>query len=135
MGRAYVFAGIMWCLVWNQARAADDVRTILAQAHAAPSLSLQVTSTKIAPALFSPGEALEITLTPDSATRFRAFTTKAVGKVSELSINGKVVAQPRISSPIVEGRVTLTGMLSSELRALAEQLSAPGALIVVRVLP
>ena len=134
MKRIYIFAAVLCCAFRSPARSAEDHQPIIL-AQTMPSISLQVTSTKVAPALFTPGEALEVTLTPDSAKRFREFTTKAVGRVSELSVNGKVVAQPRINSPIVEGRVVLTGMPRGELQALAEHLSAPGASIVVRALP
>ncbi|HEV2571943.1 MAG TPA: hypothetical protein VGU72_09415 [Beijerinckiaceae bacterium] len=109
---------------------------VLAQTHSratTASITLQVAGTKIEPAPFSGGEGLEITLTPQSAAQFRAFTIKALGRRSQLLVNGKVVTEPMINHPIVEGRVVLSGMAKAELQAVAQQLAAPGAAIVVRL--
>ncbi|MDT2021854.1 SecDF P1 head subdomain-containing protein [Methylocella sp. CPCC 101449] len=108
----------------------------LAQAHSrttTASITLQVASTKMELAAFSGTDGLEITLTPESAARFRAFTIKGIGRRSQLLVNGKVVTEPMINHPIVEGRVVLSGMSKAELQAVAQQLAAPGAAIVVRL--
>lgn len=108
----------------------------LAQAHSratTASITLQVASTKMELTAFSGMDGLEITLTPESAARFRAFTIKGIGRRSQLLVNGKVVTEPMINHPIVEGRVVLSGMAKAELQAVAQQLATPGAAIVVRL--
>ena len=62
-----------------------------------------------------------------------AQTTDFDIAILDVNVNGKVITEPMINSPIVEGRVVLTGMAKDELQAVAKQLAVPGAAITVRV--
>ncbi|MGX5828779.1 SecDF P1 head subdomain-containing protein [Mesorhizobium sp. 43Arga] len=83
----------------------------------------------------APGQrALNLKMTPDSAKAFADFTTANVGKVIDLSVDGAVVASPRLVEPILGGEVMLSGTFApGELQRLAERISAGGAKVTVEV--
>nr|WP_125869674.1 hypothetical protein [Rhizobium leguminosarum] len=74
-------------------------------------------------------------LTPESAAIFRDFTQAALGRQTQLLINDKVVMEPWMREPIMDGRIVLSGADRKELEAMAEQLRVAGASIVVRLRP
>ena len=78
--------------------------------------------------------ALNLKMTPDSAKAFADFTRANVGKVVDLSVDGAVVASPRLVEPILGGEVMLSGSFApGELQRLAERISAGGAKVTVEV--
>ena len=78
--------------------------------------------------------ALSLKMTPDSAKAFADFTKANVGKVVDLSVDGAVVASPRLVEPILGGEVMLNGTFAAgELQRLAERISAGGAKVTVEV--
>ncbi|WP_027051697.1 SecDF P1 head subdomain-containing protein [Mesorhizobium erdmanii] len=77
---------------------------------------------------------LNLKMTPDSAKAFADFTKANVGKVVDLSVDGTVVASPRLVEPILGGEVMLNGTFApGELQHLAERISAGGAKVTVEV--
>lgn len=78
--------------------------------------------------------ALNLKMTPDSATAFADFTRANVGKVVDLSVDGAVVASPRLVEPIFGGEVMLNGTFAAgELQRLADRISVGGAKVTVEV--
>lgn len=78
--------------------------------------------------------ALSLKMTPESAKAFADFTRANVGKVVDLSVDGAVVASPRLVEPILGGEVMLNGTFDAgELQRLAERISAGGAKVTVEV--
>jgi len=78
--------------------------------------------------------ALNLKMTPDSAKAFADFTKVNVGKVVDLSVDGAVVASPRLVEPILGGEVMVNGSFAAgELQRLAERISAGGAKVTVEV--
>lgn len=77
-----------------------------------------------------------MTLDPSGASRFGDFTSMHIGEVTQIVVDGTVVAQPRILSPITGGSLVVSGGFSPEnAAALARRLSAPDAAIVIRLAP
>lgn len=77
---------------------------------------------------------LNLKMTPDSAKAFADFTKANVGKVVDLSVDGTVVASPRLVEPILGGEVMLNGTFAAgELQRLAERISAGGVKVTVEV--
>ena len=77
---------------------------------------------------------LSLKMTADSAKAFADFTKANVGKVVDLSVDGAVVASPRLVEPILGGEVMLNGTFAAgELQRLAERISAGGAKVTVEV--
>ncbi|BAV45033.1 hypothetical protein MesoLj113a_48790 [Mesorhizobium sp. 113-1-2] len=77
---------------------------------------------------------LSLKMTADSAKAFADFTKANVGKVVDLSVEGAVVASPRLVEPILGGEVMLNGAFApGELRHFAERISAGGAKVTVEV--
>jgi preprotein translocase subunit SecD len=77
---------------------------------------------------------LNLKMTPDSAKAFADFTKANVGKVVDLSVDGAVVASPRLVEPILGGEVMLNGTFAAgELQRLADRISAGGAKVTVEV--
>ena len=77
---------------------------------------------------------LSLKMTPDSAKAFADFTKANVGKVVDLSVDGAVVASPRLVEPILGGEVMLSGTFAAgELQRLAQRISAGGARVTVEV--
>ncbi|WP_049730636.1 hypothetical protein [Rhizobium ecuadorense] len=104
-------------------------------AEAIAPVSLEVKSAEVgrSPLSYDPG--LTIVLTPESTAKFRDFTQAALGRQTQLLVNGKVVMEPWMREPIMDGRIVLAGTDGEDLAAMAEQLRAPGAAIVVRLRP
>ncbi|WP_027666189.1 SecDF P1 head subdomain-containing protein [Rhizobium leguminosarum] len=99
-------------------------------------VSLEVKSAKVVSALTSFGSELDIMLTPESAAKFQDFTQAAVGEITQVLINDKVVIEPRILTPIPGGHIVINGEQDPKLlKVMAEQLALPGAKIVVRLRP
>jgi preprotein translocase subunit SecD len=77
---------------------------------------------------------LSLKMTSDSARAFADFTKANVGKVVDLSVDGAVVASPRLVEPILGGEVMLNGTFAAgELQRLADRISAGGAKVTVEV--
>ena len=80
-------------------------------------------------------EIVSIRLDPASGKRFAAFTLAHIGAVTEVLVDGAVVAQPRIINPITEGSIDLSGVFShAEAVALAARLATPNAAIRIMVI-
>ena len=104
-------------------------------AEAIAPVSLEAKSAEVARSPISYDRELNILLTPESAAKFRDFTQAALGRQTQLLINDKVVMEPWMREPIMDGRIVLAGTDGKELEAMAEQLKVPGASIVVRLRP
>ncbi|NEJ69296.1 hypothetical protein GR197_01880 [Rhizobium phaseoli] len=98
-------------------------------------VSLEVKSAEVARSPVSYDQGLNILLTPESAAKFRDFTQAALGRQTQLLVKDTVVMEPWMREPIMDGRIVLAGTDGKDLEAMAEQLSLPGASIVVRLRP
>ncbi|MBY3138410.1 hypothetical protein HFN72_01540 [Rhizobium laguerreae] len=98
-------------------------------------VSLEVKSAKVVSAPTSFGSELDIMLTPESAAKFQDFTQAAVGEITQVLINDKVVIEPRILTPITGGHLVISEPDSKLLQDMAEQLTLPEAKILVRLRP
>ncbi|MEI1247151.1 hypothetical protein [Rhizobium aouanii] len=107
----------------------DDAATEIAP------VSLEVKSAEVSLSPVSHDHGLNIVLTPESAATFRDFTQAALGRQTQMLINDKVVMEPWMREPIMDGRIVLAGTDRRDLEALAEQLKVPGAKILVRLRP
>ncbi|NEH60899.1 hypothetical protein GR198_34910 [Rhizobium leguminosarum] len=104
-----------------------------AKAIAPVSLEVKGAEVGLSPVSYDPG--LNIVLTPESAATFRDFTQAALGRQTQMLINDKVVMEPWMREPIMDGRIVLAGTDRKDLETMAEQLRVPGAKILVRVRP
>ncbi|MGO6818156.1 hypothetical protein [Rhizobium leguminosarum] len=98
-------------------------------------VSLEVKSAEVTLSPVSYDHGLNIVLTPESAATFRDFTQAVLGRQTQMLINDKVVMEPWMREPIMDGRIVLAGTDRKDLEALAEQLRVPGAKILVRLRP
>ncbi|TBY86122.1 SecDF P1 head subdomain-containing protein [Rhizobium leguminosarum] len=96
---------------------------------------LEVKSAEVSLSPVSYGHGLNIVLTPEGAATFRDFTQAVLGRQTQMLINDKVVMEPWMREPIMDGRIVLAGTDKKDLEALAEQLRGPGAKILVRLRP
>lgn len=78
---------------------------------------------------------VSVVLAADSAKAFGDFTTAAIGRKTQLLVGETVILEPVVREPIVEGKITVSGFDATTAKGLAEQLSAPGATITVRLAP
>ncbi|MBX5205296.1 hypothetical protein HJB81_28715 [Rhizobium sp. NZLR1] len=92
-------------------------------------------SAELARSPVSYDQGLNILLTPENAAKFRDFTQAALGRQTQLLINDKIVMEPWMREPIMDGRIVLAGTDGKDLEAMAEQLRIPGASIIVRLRP
>ncbi|TRC71821.1 hypothetical protein FJV80_32925 [Mesorhizobium sp. WSM4310] len=100
----------------------------------AEPLTLAIAKAAVVSDQASGQRALNLKMTPDSAKAFGDFTRANVGKVVDLSVDGTVVASPRLVEPILGGEVMLSGTFApGELQRLAERISAGGAKVTVEV--
>ncbi|MBY5639716.1 hypothetical protein HFO41_29295 [Rhizobium leguminosarum] len=104
-------------------------------AKAIAPVSLEVKSAEVSLSPVSYDHGLNIVLTPESAATFRDFTQAVLGRQTQMLINDKVVMEPWMREPIMDGRIVLAGTDKKDLEALAEQLRGPGAKILVRLRP
>ncbi|MGO7120810.1 hypothetical protein [Rhizobium leguminosarum] len=107
----------------------DDAATAIAP------VSLEVKSAEVSLSPMSYDQGLNIVLTPESAATFRDFTQAVLGRQTQMLIKDKVVMEPWMREPIMDGRIVLAGTDRKDLEALAEQLRVPGAKILVRLRP
>jgi hypothetical protein len=98
-------------------------------------VSLEVKSAEVVSAPTSFGSELDIMLTPASAAKFQDFTQAAVGEITQVLINDKVVIEPRILTPITGGHIVISEPDSKLLQDMAEQLTFPEGKILVRLRP
>ncbi|MGO7451438.1 preprotein translocase subunit SecD family protein [Rhizobium ruizarguesonis] len=98
-------------------------------------VSLEVKSAEVSLSPVSYDHGLNIMLTPESAAEFRDFTQAVLGRQTQMLINDKVVMEPWMREPIMDGRIVLAGTDRKDLEALAEQLKVPGVKILVRLRP
>ena len=99
---------------------------------AAEPLTLVIAKAAVVADAASGQMVLNLKMTPDSATAFAGFTRANVGKVVDLSVDGVVVASPRLVEPILGGEVMLNGTFAAgELQRLADRISAGGAKVTV----
>jgi len=100
----------------------------------AEPLTLAIAKAAVVSDQASGQRALNLKMTPESAKAFADFTRANVGKVVDLSVDGAVVASPRLVEPILGGEVMLDGTFAAgELQRLAERISAGGAKVTVEV--
>ncbi|NLS00356.1 hypothetical protein HGP17_26310 [Rhizobium sp. P38BS-XIX] len=100
-------------------------------------IELEVKSAKIERSpVSSYASQLSIELTADGAAKFRDFTQAAIGRQTQVLIDGKVVIEPWIREPIMGGRITISdGANVSALQDMAKQLAVPNAKIRVQLSP
>ncbi|MBB4438758.1 MULTISPECIES: hypothetical protein [Rhizobium] len=106
-----------------------------AAAKAIAPVSLEVKSAEVTLSPVSYDHGLNIMLTPESAATFRDFTQAVLGRQTQMLLNDKVVMEPWMREPIMDGRIVLAGTDRKDLEALVEQLRVPGAKILVRLRP
>ncbi|WP_095204485.1 SecDF P1 head subdomain-containing protein [Mesorhizobium carmichaelinearum] len=100
----------------------------------AEPLTLAIAKAAVVSDQASGQKALNLKMTADSAKAFADLTKANVGKVVDLSVDGAVVASPRLVEPILGGEVKLSGSFTAgELQRLAERISAGGAKVTVEV--
>jgi preprotein translocase subunit SecD len=104
-------------------------------AKAVAPVSLEVKSAEVTLSPVSYDHGLNIELTPESAAKFRDFTQAALGRQTQMLTNDKVVMEPWMREPIMDGRIVLAGTDRKELETMAEQLRVPAARILVRLRP
>ncbi|NKJ98925.1 hypothetical protein GFL63_08920 [Rhizobium leguminosarum bv. viciae] len=104
-------------------------------AKAVAPVSLEVKSAEVTLSPVSYDHGLNIELTPESAAKFRDFIQAALGRQTQMLINDKVVMEPWMREPIMDGRIVLAGTDRKELETMAEQLRVPAARILVRLRP
>ena len=76
---------------------------------------------------------LKISLSPDGAKTFSAFTIEHVGEAVDILVSGKVVTSPRLNTPIYSDWVIVTGSFtSSELKAMADEINRGIADVTLR---
>jgi preprotein translocase subunit SecD len=111
--------------------------TVAADNDAAKAIAPVSLEVKSAEVTLSPSydHGLNIVLAPESAAKFRDFTQAALGRQTQMLINDKVVMEPWMREPIMDGRIVLAGTDRKDLEAMAEQLRAPGTKILVRLRP
>ncbi len=112
--------------------ALQDTTNDAAKAIAPVSLEVKSAEVTLSP---SYDHGLNIVLAPESAAKFRDFTQAALGRQTQMLINDKVVMEPWMREPIMDGRIVLAGTDRKDLEAMAEQLRVPGARILVRLRP
>ncbi len=123
-------------LMNNMARLIAGVAIVLLAcglARAEP-LTLAIAKAAVVSDAASGQMVLNLKMTADSAKAFADFTRANVGKVVDLSVDGAVVASPRLVEPILGGEVMLNGTFAAgELQRLAGRISAGGAKVTVEV--
>lgn len=123
-------------LMNNMARLIAGVAIVLLACSLAMAepLTLAIARAAVASDAASGQMVLNLKMTADSAKAFADFTRANVGKVVDLSVDGAVVASPRLVEPILGGEVMLNGTFAAgELQRLAERISAGGAKVTVEV--
>lgn len=76
---------------------------------------------------------LTISLSPDGAKSFSAFTIGHVEEVVDILVSGKVVTSPRLNAPIYSDQIIVTGpFTSSELEAMADEINRGIADVTMR---
>ena len=79
-------------------------------------------------------DVVTVALNAEAAHRFAEFTNAHVGSRTQLLLDGELVAEPRIMSPILGGSLQIAGSLTHDQAAsLAARLMTPGAAMTVRV--
>jgi preprotein translocase subunit SecD len=104
--------------------------TVATAAIAAP-LSLDVVNATVTDVVSETGRGqpagLTITLSPDSAVAFGAFTAANVGKTVELRMDGRPVLSAVVREAITNGRVRIGGNFTrAELRDIANSVPISG---------
>ena len=80
---------------------------------------------------------VSLKLTDKSVKEWSALTRANVGRKAELRINGEALVAPVIREPLLGRSFQLTNLDFTDegVRALAQRLSAPGAVVEVEILP
>ncbi len=69
---------------------------------------------------------IQIALDPDAADRLAQVTRENVGRPLLLSLDGEVIAEPVVQTPILDGRLLITGNFTRhEAGLIVERLSGP----------
>jgi preprotein translocase subunit SecD len=77
---------------------------------------------------------MKLDLAPESKDAFGAFTTKYIGRVVDLKIDGKVMVSPVVRDPILGGQVMVSGNFErGELVAIAKRIEAANAKVEAEV--
>jgi len=114
--------------------AAVDVMLLACGLAMAEPLTLAIAKAAVVSDQTSGQMVLSLKMTADSAKAFADFTRANVGKVVDLSVDGAVVASPRLVEPILGGEVMLNGAFAAgELQRLADRISTGGAKVTVEV--
>ncbi len=91
----------------------------------AKPIRLMVEFAKVVTDPLSGFDNLQIELTPAGQRVIAEFTTEHVGKIIDVTIDGKIINSPMIQSPILGTSIMLSGPYSlQELQSMANQLSA-----------
>jgi preprotein translocase subunit SecD len=109
---------------------------LLLQPVLAADIELAVASAKATFDPISAQPSIEVTLTPEAAKAFGELTTKNVGNVIELRVDGELLTSPTVRSPILGGTLVITGEMSqADAKDIAARLAEDGARIVLTPIP
>jgi preprotein translocase subunit SecD len=98
----------------------------------AKPLRLMVETAKVITDPLSGQDGLQIDLTPAGQQAIAEFTTEHVGKMIDVTIDGKLINSPTIQSPILGGTIMLSGPYSaSDLQLMANQLTAKTSIVEI----
>lgn len=98
-------------------------------------VALKISSATVMKSPISYGYELKIILQPESSALFGAFTKAAIGQKTQLRVDGETISEPVVMSPIVDGRVQISGDDKDKLDAMARHLLSPDAHIEVQAIP
>ncbi|NPA93621.1 MAG: protein translocase subunit SecD [Chloroflexi bacterium] len=71
-------------------------------------------SVTVVPSQTGSGYEIAFTLTDKGAKIFADYTSKNVGKILGIALDGKIISAPRVNSPITDGRGVITGDFTLE---------------------
>ncbi len=71
-------------------------------------------SVTVVPGQTGNGYEIAFTLTDKGAKIFAEYTSKNVGKILGIALDGKIISAPRVNSPITDGRGVITGNFTLE---------------------
>jgi preprotein translocase subunit SecD len=95
-------------------------------------LGLAIKSASVQADVFTGQPTLMVELEPAAQRSFAKLTTRHVGEVVDLLIDGKVVSSPRVQTPILGPSLVISGEFSAtEAAALAQRLSRGDARVEV----
>jgi len=110
------------------------VLLVLLNPAMAADIELRVQSAEAGLDPFSFQPVVSVVLTPEASKTFGKLTTRNIGKVIEIWVDGELVSSPVVQTPILGGALVISGALSAdEAGSLAERLADAAAVITLRL--